>query len=124
MRTTTGESRREGNTEVSRSHSKASARGSRAGTYFGLLLGFGDVTKSGNVVESQKGLGDCARQVLQELDTVRSREVVLLIKNTTEVQLRLVVKPDKLAADLLARMQLKIPTPPKQVQNVVEKNGP
>lgn len=70
-----------------------------------------------------KGLGDCARQVLQELDNIHSMDVVLPVKNSTEVRLRLVAKPDKLAADLLARMQLKLPTRPKQVQNVVEKNG-
>lgn len=68
------------------------------------------------------GLGDCARQVLQELDTIHSMDVVLPVKDKAEVRLRLVAKPEKLAADLLARMQLRLPTRPKQVQNVVEKN--
>jgi hypothetical protein len=49
-------------------------------------------------------------------------DVVLPVKESAEVRLRLVAKPDKLAADLLMRMQLKLPTRPKQVQNVVEKN--
>lgn len=69
-----------------------------------------------------KGLGNCARQVLKEIDTIRSMDVVLQVKDKAEVRLRLVAKPDKLAADLLARMQLRLPTRPKQVQNVVEKN--
>jgi len=69
-----------------------------------------------------KGLGNCARQVLHEIGTIRSMDVVLQVKDKAEVRLRLVAKPDKLAADLLARMQLRLPTRPKQVQNVVEKN--
>lgn len=69
-----------------------------------------------------KGLGDCARQVLQELDTIHSMDVVLPVKDKAEVRLRLVAKPEKLASDLLTRMQLRLPTRPKQVQNVVEKN--
>lgn len=69
-----------------------------------------------------KGLGNCARQVLQEIDTIRSMDVVLQVKDKADVRLRLVAKPDKLAAELLARMQLRLPTRPKQVQNVVEKN--
>ena len=69
-----------------------------------------------------KGLGDCARQVLQELDTIHSMDVILPVQDKAEVRLRLVAKPEKLAADLLARMQLRLPTRPKQVQNVVEKN--
>ncbi|MFA5187571.1 MAG: hypothetical protein WC551_13915 [Patescibacteria group bacterium] len=69
-----------------------------------------------------KGLGDCARQVLQELDTIHSMDVVLPAQDKADVRLRLVAKPEKLAADLLVRMQLRLPARPKQVQNVVEKN--
>lgn len=68
-----------------------------------------------------KGLGDCARQVLKELETIHSMDVVLPVKDKAEVRLRLVSKPDKLAADLLAHMQLTLPSRPKVVQNVVEK---
>ena len=70
-----------------------------------------------------KGLGDCARQVLKEIASIHSMDVVLQVKDSTEVRLRLVAKPDKLVADLLAHMQLKLPTRPKRVQNVVEKTG-
>lgn len=70
-----------------------------------------------------KGLGDCARQVLKELGLIHSMDVVLPVKDKADVRLRLVAKPDKLAADLLAHMQLKLPSRPKKVQNVVEKMG-
>lgn len=70
-----------------------------------------------------KGLGNCARQVLKELETVHSMDVVLPVKDKTEVRLRLVAKPDKLAADLLAHMKLTLPSRPKMMQNVVEKTG-
>jgi transposase len=67
-----------------------------------------------------KGLGDCARQVLKELGSIHSMDVVLQVKDKADVRLRLVGKPDKMTADLLAHMQLKLPTRPKRVQNVVE----
>jgi len=70
-----------------------------------------------------KGLGDCARQALKELETIHSMDVVLPVKDKAEIRLRLVSKPDKLAADLLAHMQLTLPSRPKRVQNVVEKMG-
>ena len=70
------------------------------------------------------GLGDCARQALLTLETIRSLDVVLPIKNRPSVRLRLVAKPDTLAADLLARLRLRLPTRAKQVQNVVEKTTP
>jgi len=68
------------------------------------------------------GLGHTGRQVLHELHTIHSTDVVLPVKNKAEVRLRLVAKPEKLAADLLARMHLKLPTRPKYIKNVVEKN--
>lgn len=75
-----------------------------------------------------KGLGDCSRQLLKEVSTVRSMDVVLPVKEilseqTREVRLRVVSRPDRLVAELLARLGLDLPTAPKMVQNVVEKNG-
>jgi transposase len=70
-----------------------------------------------------KGLGNCARQVIEHLATVHSMDVVLPVRNRGEVRLRLVAKPDKLTADLLVRMGLKLPSRPKTIHNVVEKNG-
>jgi len=75
-----------------------------------------------------KGLGDCARQLLKEVATVRSLDVVLPVKETEsqetrEVRLRMVARPDRPVAELLIRLGLDLPSVPKLVQNVVEKNG-
>jgi hypothetical protein len=75
-----------------------------------------------------KGLGNCARQLLKEVATVRSLDVVLPVKetesqNTREVRLRVVARPDLPVAQLLVRLGLDLPTVPKIAQNVVEKNG-
>ncbi|MGB4621698.1 MAG: IS1634 family transposase, partial [Kiritimatiellia bacterium] len=69
------------------------------------------------------GMGHCGRQILKELDTIRSMDVVLPVRDKADVRLRVVSKPEKLAADLLEHLQLKFPNRPKIVQNVVEKNG-
>jgi hypothetical protein len=69
------------------------------------------------------GLGDCARQALKELETIRSMDVVVPVKYRAPVRLRLVAKPGQLAADL-PRMGLRLPNRPKQVQNVVENITP
>ena len=75
-----------------------------------------------------KGLGDCSRQLLKEVATVRSMDVVLPVKEphgqeTRELCLRVVSRPDRAVAELLARFGLDRPSAPKVVQNVVEKNG-
>jgi len=75
-----------------------------------------------------KGLGNCARQLLKEVGTVRSLDVVLPVKETQsqqtrEVRLRVVARPDRPVAELLVRLGLDLPSVPKLVQNVVEKNG-
>jgi transposase len=70
-----------------------------------------------------KGLGDCGRQVLDQMAIIHSMDVVLPIKNKADVRLRLVAKPDKLTAELLAHMQLRFPNRSKIVENVVEKNS-
>jgi hypothetical protein len=70
-----------------------------------------------------KGLGDCARQVIEQMATIHSMDVVLPVKNGGQVRLRLVAKPEALTAELLARMDLNLPTRPKTVQNVVDKNA-
>ena len=50
-------------------------------------------------------------------------DVVLPVKDKVDVRLRLVAKPEKLAADLLAHMGLQLPARPKTIQNVVETFG-
>lgn len=88
-----------------------------------MLPGSGHVEKLGDAAKSERPCDYCARQVLKELASIHSMDVVLQVKDSTQVRLRLVAKPDKLAADLLDHMQLKLPTRPKKVQNVVEKTG-
>jgi hypothetical protein len=75
-----------------------------------------------------KGLGNCSRQLLKEVATVRSMDVVLPVRETQSqqtraVRLRVVARPDRPVAELLARLGLDLPSVPKLVQNVVEKNG-
>jgi transposase len=75
-----------------------------------------------------KGLGNCARQLIKEVATVRSMDVVLPVKESQsqelrEVRLRVVARPDRPVAELLVRLGLDLPSAPKIVQNVVEKNG-
>jgi transposase len=75
-----------------------------------------------------KGLGNCARQLLEEVATVRSLDVLLPVRETNsqhtrQVRLRVVARPDRSVAELLTRLGLDLPSTPKIVQNVVEKNG-
>jgi hypothetical protein len=75
-----------------------------------------------------KGLGDCARQLLKEVSTVRSMDVVLKARpdsrtEPAELWLRVVARPDKPVAELLQHLGLQLPHAPKLVQNVVPQNG-
>ncbi len=75
-----------------------------------------------------KGLGNCARQLLRDVATIRSMDVVLPVIETgsqqrREMRLRVVARPDWLVAELLAHLGLELPSAPKLVQNVVEKKG-
>ena len=71
-----------------------------------------------------KGLGDCARQFLLELDELRSLDVVLPTREAGAVRLRVVARPEKPLAQLLTRLGLDLPTQPKLVANVVPKIAP
>lgn len=44
-------------------------------------------------------------------------------QQTRELRLRVVARPDRPVAQLLVRLGLDLPTAPKVMQNVVEKNG-
>jgi hypothetical protein len=44
-------------------------------------------------------------------------------QGTTDLQLRVVSKPDRMVAELLQRLGLHLPTRSKIVENVVEKTG-
>ena len=71
-----------------------------------------------------KGLGNCARQLIKEIATVRMIDVVLplSVRDQRELNLRVVSKPDEQVAQLLARLGLELPTAPKMISNVVAKN--
>jgi len=70
---------------------------------------------------SAKGLGSCARQLLLELDQLRSMDVVLPTNEAGEVRLRVVAKPNKPLAQLLIRLGIDLPNVPKMIENVVPK---
>jgi hypothetical protein len=74
-----------------------------------------------------KQLGNCARELVKEVATVRSLDVVLPIRDQSsdeahQIRLRVVARPDRPVAELLVRLGLDLPHVPKLVQNVVEKN--
>ena len=66
------------------------------------------------------GLGSCARQVLHELDNLRSMDVIAPLQGGREARLRVVGKPERLCAQLLKKMNLRLPLRPKIIENVVE----
>jgi transposase len=70
-----------------------------------------------------KGLGDCARQLLLELDELRSMDVILPTRPTGEVRLRVVARPEKALAQLLAHLGLDLPRTPRILENVVPKTA-
>ena len=71
-----------------------------------------------------KGLGDCGRQLLAELDELRSMDIVLPTRTAGELRLRVVARPEKPLAELLAHLGLELPRLPKRIENVVPKIGP
>jgi hypothetical protein len=71
-----------------------------------------------------KGLGDCARQLLLELDELRSMDVVLPTPEAGQIRLRVVAQPEKALAQLLAHLGLPLPRAPKILENVVPKIAP
>lgn len=72
---------------------------------------------------SAKGLGSCARQLLLELDELRSMDVVLPTQEAGDVRLRVVAKPEKPLAQLLIRLGIELPNVPKVIGNVVPKTA-
>jgi len=77
-----------------------------------------------------KGLGTCARQLVGEVATVKSLDVVLPVKNAegqSELRLRVVARPERMVAELLQHLGLHLPQQSRIVenalQNVVQKTG-
>jgi hypothetical protein len=67
-------------------------------------------------------------ELIKEVATVRSMDVVLPVREpdsqmTRELRLRVVARPDRPVAELLHRLGRELPSAPKIVANVVEKNG-
>ncbi len=78
--------------------------------------------------DEQFGLCRSSARREKEVATVRSLDVVLPVKETQsqqtrELRLRVVARPDRMVAELLVRLGLDLPSVPRIVQNVVEKNG-
>jgi hypothetical protein len=70
-----------------------------------------------------KGLGTCARQLVCEIATIKSLDMVLPVKTAegvTELRLRTVAQPERLVAELLQRLGLHLPEQSRIVQNAVE----
>lgn len=59
--------------------------------------------------QSQAGLGDSPRTLLEELRTIQSADVVLPTTDGRQIKIRCVVRPDKAQQDLLARLGLALP---------------
>jgi hypothetical protein len=73
-----------------------------------------------------KGLGTCARPLVKAVATIKSMDVVLPIRRADQslsLRLRLVAKPEKDVAQLLAHLGLQLPLRPKLIENVVPKTG-
>jgi len=49
-------------------------------------------------------------------------DVILPVKNRGQLRMRLVARPDKPVAELLAHLGLALPTSPKIIENVVGEN--
>ena len=77
-----------------------------------------------------KGLGTCARQLVGELATIKSLDVILPIKTADgvkDLRLRTVARPDRMVAELLQRLALTLPQQSRIIEdavgNVVQKSG-
>jgi transposase len=73
-----------------------------------------------------KGLGTCARQLIKEIAGIKSVDVLLPVKRgkvRTQLRLRVVTTPEPPAAQLLTHLGLRLPKGPREIANVVPKNG-
>lgn len=70
-----------------------------------------------------KGLGNCCRQLLKEVATIRMMDVALPVRDAGEINLRVVSRPEDRVQQLLARLDLELPGAPKIISDVVSKIG-
>jgi len=71
-----------------------------------------------------KGLGTCARKLIEAVSTIKSMDVILPVERAgirAEMRLRVVAKPESDVAQLLARLGLQLPRQSKIIVNVVPK---
>ena len=82
-----------------------------------------------------KGLGTCARRLVEEIATLKSMDVLLPVRRgeqLAQLRLRCVARPERRVAELLVRLGLDLPTrsrivedlPPAALENVVQKTTP
>ena len=72
-----------------------------------------------------KGLGSCARQLVKQLATVKSVDIILPVQRAqvrTELRLRVVATPEPDTAQLLAHLGLRLPKGTRTIGDVVPKN--
>lgn len=73
-----------------------------------------------------KGLGTCARQLIKQVATIKSVDVLLPVKRgavQTELRLRVISTPEPATAQLLAHLGLRLPKGSRVITNVVPKTG-
>lgn len=77
-----------------------------------------------------KGLGTCARQLVGEIATIKSLDVILPVKTAESVHelcLRTVARPERMVAELLQHLGLRLPEQSRVIEkaigNVVQKTG-
>ena len=59
----------------------------------------------------------------KEVSTIRMMDVVLPVRDAGELSLRVVSRPEDRVAQLLARLDLELPSAPKIISDVVSKIG-
>jgi transposase len=75
---------------------------------------------------ASKGLGHSARKLVAEVGTIKSVDVILPVRRgeqSVELRLRVVSRPDRRVAELLAHLGLELPTRSRIIENVVQKIG-
>jgi len=75
---------------------------------------------------SAQGLGTCARQLVKQLATIKSMDVVLPVRRTgvvTQLRLRVVATPEPATAQLLAHLGLRLPKGTRTISDVVPKSA-
>ncbi|MFM8764159.1 MAG: hypothetical protein ACKOHM_03935 [Spartobacteria bacterium] len=67
---------------------------------------------------ASKGMGTCARKLISAISTIKSMDVLLPVERSQArhtLRLRVVAKPEKEVAQLLAHLGLQIPRQSKMV---------